>query len=193
MTDSPYRILLVEPDPETLETLVSAIVGRFETNLTCVSSGEECLRIERDEPHDLVIAASDLSDMDACELARELSAIRRRPLIVMGERPTVGEAIELLRLGAADVVCKPFRVRELLDSVDRSLGRLDMRRRHMQRFRSMQRSLRKVSRQRAELNDRVELVCKDLVQAHRRLVHRVLDFQAAKGQGGAPTAEEPRS
>jgi DNA-binding response OmpR family regulator len=183
MMDSPYRILLVEPDPDTLETLVSALVGRFETNLTCVASGEECIRIERSDAHDLVITEHELPDMDACELARELGAIRRRPLIVLGERPTAKEAIELLRLGAADVVCKPFRVSEMLESVDRALGRLEMRRRHMHRFRCMQRSLRKVTRQRAELNDRVELVCKDLVHAHRRLVHRVLDFQAARGQG----------
>jgi hypothetical protein len=44
--------------------------------------------------------------------------------------------------------------------------------------------VRHVIRERRELNERVDLICRDLVGAHRRLVHRMLDRE--KGQTGDP-------
>lgn len=177
MTDSPYRIMLVEPDAGTLETLVGALVGRFEANLTCVSTAEECLEIEAVDPHDLVICELDLEDMYGTELARRLGALRRRPLIVIADDASCEAAIDLMRLGASDLIPKPFRVRELLESAERALVRHEVRRRHLQKLSRMKKQLRRTQRERRELSQRVELVCKDLVGAHRRLVHRVLEFE----------------
>jgi hypothetical protein len=44
----------------------------------------------------------------------------------------------------------------------------------------MRELVRHVIRERRDLNRRIELVCRDLVEAHRRLVHRVVEFKGSQ-------------
>jgi len=168
------KILLVEDDPRLLEMLVEAFVERFDAHLTCVGSAEDALDVEVLEPHDIVIAELSLQGMDGLTLTRHLMDLADRPVILLAEEPGASHAIEALRLGARDLFPKPFAISDLLDSMERSLRSAQTVQQLRLKHNRLRQLVRRVIRERRDLNRRVDLVCRDLVGAHRRLVQRVL-------------------
>ena len=179
MTAGPTKILLVEPDPDIMEMLVTALAQRFDAQITCVADAESCLDTDMIEPHDLVIAEMDLIDAQAEELAEQLQTLRHRPIILLADDPTAEDAIEAMRVGVRDLFIKPFPVEELLDSAERVLRGHQIHMQHGTKYRRMRDMVRQAIRERRDLNRRIDLVCRDLVGAQRRLVHRVLEIEEA--------------
>jgi DNA-binding response OmpR family regulator len=169
-----FKIMLVEQDPRLLEMLVESCVRHFDAHLTCVASGEDALDVAVVEPHDIVVAELDLPCMDGLTLTQHLMELSDRPVILLADEPATAHAIEAMRLGARDLFSKPFAIGDLLGSMERALRRSQatqqMRAKHVR----MRQLVRRVIRERRNLNQRIDLVCRDLVGAHRRLVHRVL-------------------
>ena len=180
MADQPYHILLVEPDADLLEMLVASLARRFDAQIRCVSDAESCLDAELAGPHDLVIAELALRDAHGLDLVSRLTAISHRPVILLANDPTCDEVIEAMRLGVRDVLRHPFPIDDLLDAVNRLLHGQGIRRQRAARYRRMRELVRRTVRERRDLQQRIELVCRDLVGAHRRLVHRVLDAEGRK-------------
>lgn len=180
MVERPYKIILVEPDPELVELFVSSLSRRFDARITCVVDARTCLDVEMLEPHDLVIAEWELEDRSGLKLAQDLTALSQRPVILMAERLKSSEAVEALRTGVRDLFLKPFAIEELLDSAQRVLYGHEVRRKHAARYHKLRKLVRQVICERRDLNKRIELVCRDLVEAQRRLVHRVVKLDAAR-------------
>jgi len=166
--------MLVESSPELVEMFVAAFAQRFDAHLTCVSTATACLDTEIINPHDLVIADLNLQHSDGVDLAGELCALSSRPVILTASKPTCTQIIEALRVGVKDVMVKPFPLIELMEAADRALIDYSMHRKHVARYHSMRGLVRRVLNERRSMTQRVELICRDLVGAHRRLVHRVL-------------------
>jgi len=175
MADSPYKILLVEPDAEVLEIIVKALSQRFDAYITCVSTAEACLDTELLEPHDLVITDLDLAEQDGLELSEQLMSLSDRPVFLLADDPDQDDIVHAMRVGVRQVFIKPFPVRELLDLAEQTLRARALKRAQIVRHQRTRDLLRHVIRDRRDLNQRIELICRDLVGAHRRLVHRVLD------------------
>ena len=180
MADRSYKILIVEPAADILEMLVQSLSRRFSAHVTCVATAEACLDVELLEPHDLVIAELNLDDEDGIVLASQLKSLSSRPIILLADDPTREDTLAALRLNVGDLLVKPFPMAELFDATERALRGYEVRRQHQAKYRRMRDLLRRVIRERRDLNQRIDLVCRDLVGAHRRLVHRVLDFEEAK-------------
>jgi len=176
MAKRAYKILVVEPDAEVLEILVGALVGRFDAHITCVDTAEACLDVEVVEPHDLVITELVLDDFDGIQLSEHLTSLSARPVIILCDEATTEQAVAALRLGVRDLLTKPFPVTDLLDAADRALSGHRLRHDYAVRYHRMRNLVRKAVRERRELNKRIELVCRDLVGAHRRLAHRVVEL-----------------
>ena len=177
------KILLVESNPRILEMLVDAFVRRLNCNITCVSTAEDALDVEMLEPHSIAVADTALSGMDAITLAARLCELGERPVILLGSNPTPAEVIEAMRCGVVDFFPKPFEIDALLSSVERAMTGHRQARAMAHRHRRMRALVRKVIRERRQLNERVELICRDLVGAHKRLAMRVLDQQSGVGVG----------
>lgn len=175
----PPKILLVDPDVRVTEMVVDCLSRRFGAQLTCTARAEDALDIEIIEPHDIALADVDLPGIDGIALIQHLKELSDRPVILTSGRPTLSQAIEALRLGATDYLPKPFPMPYLIEVVERSLFAYRTARRRDQRYRQLRRTVRRVLRDRRELNDRIDLICRDLVGAHRRLVHRVLENEQA--------------
>ena len=79
-----------------------------------------------------------------------------------------------------DLFVKPFPFQDLLDATQRAVVGNDLKRQHAVKYRRMRELVRHVIRERRDLNRRTELVCRDLVEAHRRLVHRVLAIEGTR-------------
>jgi DNA-binding NtrC family response regulator len=173
MSDSQQKILVVEADAELADILSDSLRTRLDAIVTCVQRAEECLQTDLHDPHDLVIAECGLDASDGLELAEHLNILSPRPIILLAERASSAAAIEAMRLGVADLFVKPFPIARLLESVERALEAFDLRTRHALKYRRMRELVRRVIRERRDMSRRMELVCRDLVEAHRRLVQRV--------------------
>lgn len=173
-TQRSCKILLAEDDPRILEMLVQSFVGRFEAHLTCVGTGEDALDVEVLEPHDIVVTELALPGMDGLTLARHLLELSDRPVILLAEEPVLSHAVEALRLGVRDLFPKPFAIGDLLASMERALNQAHKAQQMRIKHKNLRELVRRVLGERRDLNRRIELVCKDLVGAHRRLVQRVL-------------------
>lgn len=170
------KIMVVEPDSEILEILVAGLSGRFDAHLTCVDSAESCLDVEVVDPHDLIVAELELADSSGLDLTEHLMALSHRPVVLLADEPSTEQVLAALRLGVRDLLPKPFPVSQLLDAAEQALSGHHMRREHAVKYHRMRGLVRTAIRERRELNKRIELVCKDLVGAHRRLAHRVLEI-----------------
>ena len=177
MANREPHLLLVEPCADLTEMFVSALARRFDAQITCVHDAASALDADVDLPHDVVITELDLGDYSGVQLVEQLSSLGSRPVVMMGEEPLAEDVIEALHLGVRDFLSKPFAIAELLDAVERALHGADIRRAQQARYRNMRELVRRVIRERRELNQRVDLLCRDLVGAHRRLVHRVLAME----------------
>ena len=175
MGDKPNKILLVEPDPEIVEILVASLSKRLDVQITCVADMESCLDVDLVDPHHLIVCELELDDGNGVELAEKLCMLSSRPIILLADDPTTEDTIAAMRQGVRDLLIKPFPVTDLLDAAERALRSQEVRRAHAAKHHRMRRLLRRVLRERRELNQRVELVCRDLVGAQRRLMHRVLE------------------
>ena len=177
MARRPHRIMVVEPDPTLVEIIVGSLSERFDAHITCAADAQTCLDADIVDPHELFIVERDLDDMDGLRLTSQLLSLGRRPVVVLADSPATDDAIEALRIGAADFFPKPFAVEDLLETVERLSHSQDMRRQHSARYHRMRELVRHVIRERRDLNKRMELICKDLVEAHKRLVNRVAAIQ----------------
>ncbi len=180
ISDKPIErpgILLVENDRGTMEMLVEAIVRRFDANITCASCGEDALDADQPTPHDLVVASVNLPGMNGIELLDRLMQRRRRPVILLTLRPTPEQAIDALRLRAADLLVKPFDLRALLQRMEQELREYQQARRHWRRSQRVRRLVRSALRERRALRERLDFVCRDLVGAHQKLLNHVLADQ----------------
>jgi DNA-binding NtrC family response regulator len=174
------KIMLVEPDARVMEMAVECLTRRFGARITCTAGGEDALDIEIVEPHDLVIADIDLPGMDGIALAAHLKELSDRPVILTSGRPTLSQAVESVRLGVSDFLSKPYAMSGLLDSAEKALRLYRATCRQKRRYRQLRQMTKRVLSQRRELNQRIDLICRDLVGAHRRLVCRVLETEQAR-------------
>jgi CheY-like chemotaxis protein len=117
------RILFVDDDPFTLETLTKA-VEVFGHQALIASSGQEGLEIATSQSPDLIFTDMSLPDMDGLELISNLKGtpiIAQIPVLVLSASPVL-DATELAKAaGAADYLNKPIRLQSLLDVIDKYL------------------------------------------------------------------------
>jgi DNA-binding NtrC family response regulator len=111
---SEFSVLLVDDEPEFLETLVKRLRKR-KLNATGARSGEEALEVMRSEPVDVVVLDVKMPGMDGIETLRELKKIK--PLvevIMLTGHANMEVAITGMELGAFDYLMKPMDIDELL-------------------------------------------------------------------------------
>ena len=117
------RVLVVEDDAAILRVLVDNLGGES-YEVRTARSGEEGLRIIRDEHPDLVVLDLMLPGVSGFEVCRR---VRREgihtPILVLTARGEEVDQVMGLDLGADDYVTKPFSVAELLARVRALLRR----------------------------------------------------------------------
>ncbi len=174
------KILLVEPDSTILEMMVDAIERRFDCQITCVADAEACLDVAAVERHHVIVTELELPTCDGLRLAEYISALGAGPIILLANEPTSEQVVEAMRNGIRDVYIKPFPITDLMDAIERVLHGSEVRRLHAAKYRKMRDLVRRVIRERRDLNRRMELICKDLVGAHRRLVTKVAQSESKR-------------
>ncbi len=115
------RILLVDDEPSILNVL-STLLKQEGHETVPVRGGEKAQDILRNEQFDLMISDIRMSPIDGMQLL--IQAHNEKPsmaVIMLTAYGSVETAVEAMKQGAFDYVTKPFKVDELLITVERAL------------------------------------------------------------------------
>lgn len=115
------RILLVDDEPSILSVL-SALLKAEHYAVVSALGGQKASEILDAEAFDLMICDIRMSPVNGMDLLKRVRSEREpMPVIMLTAYGSVETAIEALKLGAFDYVTKPFKVDELLITVQRAL------------------------------------------------------------------------
>ncbi len=118
------RILFVDDDPLTLETLKRS-VEIFGHEALLASSGEQAEALVAEQRPDLILTDMKLPDMDGLSLVKSLKDIPSAahiPVIVLSASPEVDASEISLAAGAEEFLTKPVRLQTLQDVIRRYTG-----------------------------------------------------------------------
>ncbi len=120
------RILVVDDDATLAEMCVELLSKRgYEANVA--KGGKEAIEmLEKDGPYDIVLTDFVMPDMDGLEILKQVKQSApggpeagQTDVVVMTSYGTINNAVEAMKLGAADYITKPFKGDELALIVNR--------------------------------------------------------------------------
>lgn len=118
-----FRVLIVDDEPDFLETIVKRLLKR-KIDATGVDSGKEALEILEREPFDVVILDIRMPGMDGIDTLKEIK--RKRPLmevILLTGHASVESGMQGIQYGAFDYVMKPAEIDDLLEKIRQAYER----------------------------------------------------------------------
>lgn len=180
------RILIVSDDPETIAEAVQHVVLHLDADVTVVDTVEEAGVATASGAFDAILTAEKLSDGDALSLIELHRAGRGggTPIFVMTARPDAERSLMALRKGAEEVFARPLTAERIVPVLRRAIGARRERLFKENRSRRLRRLSARLVRDRREMRQRVDLICRDVVQAYRRLAEK-----AARAQGSEDLAD----
>jgi DNA-binding NtrC family response regulator len=124
----PANILAVDDSPDALE-LVKRHLSPAGHTVVAVSNAEEAIRLMRDTDFELVITDMKMPRVSGLDLVRHIRThFKAVGILMVTGYPSIGGAVEAVRLGAEDYLAKPFTKKELLDAVEATLAKQRRRR-----------------------------------------------------------------
>ena len=182
MNDRAIEVLLAETDTHLAGIIERHLEEIDGVNVTCVESIADACCEELSTQHHVILTAQSLPDGDGIDLVNKIRANNACPVVVLAEDPSTEDVIEALRAGVADVVCKPIDL-SYLSVVVETLIETERTRRHdavrQQRLRNV---TSRIVSERRDLRQQMDLICKDIVQAYRRLAKEVSDSDTLAGR-----------
>ncbi len=133
---NPSATLLIIDDDAVVRASLAAYLEDSGFQVLQAENGLHGLQVFRDKNPDLVICDLRMPQVDGLELIRRIAELESdTPVIVVSGAGVMGDAVEALRLGAADYLIKPLEDLAVLEhSVRRALDRSSLRQEN-QRYR----------------------------------------------------------
>jgi len=175
------RILVVEDDPQIGELLQEHLTYSLNADLRVADSAEQALQMDSTKPAELILIDYMLPDMDGLELTTILRMHVQRPVIVMTGHPTLGRAIEAMRLGATDMFVKPFDLERMTNSISQAVAKYRFDQLRIRRLMRVRELSKRVLHERRGLRRKMDLVCRDMVVGYRELAEKVNRIQDSFG------------
>ena len=118
-------ILIIDDEADLQTTLKSVLKNKYRA--TAVSSGLEGLSELKNHAFDLVISDIKMPVMDGLEVLKKIKEIDPTlPVIMLTGSLEIRSAVEAMRAGAEDYLCKPFDKDELLAVIEKVLEKRDL-------------------------------------------------------------------
>ena len=115
------KILIVDDEP-TILNLLNKILTSQGYKITPAGNGEKALNLLDSETFDLMISDINMTPVNGMELLRKSSkSYPDMGVIMLTAYGTVGTAVEAMKEGAFDYITKPFKLDELVLTVQRAL------------------------------------------------------------------------
>lgn len=121
--ENQQKILIVD-DEKNLREMLATLLQREGYAVHQASSAEQALDLVSRDSFNLILSDIRMPRMSGIELLRRLREQGNRvPMIMMTAYSSTGEAVEAMKLGAYDYVCKPFKNDEMRLVVKNALER----------------------------------------------------------------------
>lgn len=173
MAGKDMRIMFAaETTPATMVMLQNAVT-KLDADIFQVDTVEDARSLAAQDQFDVILAAAKLSDGQGIDLLRSGIAADT-PFILIEDTLDAERVLEAMRLGAADVVHLQHTADQVISTIDRAVRRGRLCRRDIRRSQRLRSMSSKLIRDRRELRQRVDLICKDLVVAYQRLAEKVV-------------------
>ncbi|MDX9786220.1 MAG: sigma-54 dependent transcriptional regulator [Desulfobacterales bacterium] len=115
--------ILVVDDEKRIRHLLSIMLERAGHQVVQAGDGIEALQMLEKAAFDIVITDIRMPKMSGMELLKKIkSAGLACPVIFITAHATIDSAVEIMRLGAADYITKPFEEDRILLTIERSLN-----------------------------------------------------------------------
>jgi DNA-binding NtrC family response regulator len=115
------KILVVDDDTASLSSLGEAM-SKEGYRVTLAGSGEEAIRLAREQEFDVVITDLRMRGIDGLQVLRTFKALRPETvLIVMTGFASMETVVDAMSAGAYDYISKPFRLDQMRLKVRQSL------------------------------------------------------------------------
>lgn len=174
MKSNSMQILIVADDSKIIATLASEIVARLDAGISIVDTVREGREMIQSEVFDVALVAPVLSDGPAASL----TALDATPIVLLDQTADVGRLLESFRSGIVDVIDPRADAGAVIDRIERVVTSARRRQRTVSRNRRLRRVSSRLIKDRRELRQRVDLICRDLVQAYQRLAQKVVSTGA---------------
>lgn len=177
-------VLIVMEDVAQSAVLTERMTEGASADVTLASNLQEAKTLIDAAHFDVILVASQLSDGDGLSILRD-DPEQDTPVIVVDESLEAGRVLDALRLGAVDVLPRPTDLARLVEVVRSTLDDGRHRRRQESRMQRMRRLSNRMMKDRRELRLRIDLICKDIVHAYRRLAEKFVDQAGPSFSGRA--------
>ena len=119
---SPATILVVDDDDGARNVITRALDSAQRFEVTSAPDGPSALAMLKTLQFDLLLADLRMPKMDGLTLVREARRLNpQMGVIIITAASTEASAIEAINLGVSGYILKPFRVPEIIASVDKAL------------------------------------------------------------------------
>ncbi len=129
MAEDAKRVVCIEDEPEMID-LVRLILGRKGFNVIGANGGIEGLETVQRERPDLVLLDLMMPDMDGWEVYQQMKAdddLRDIPVVVVtAKAQSIDKVLGLHIAKVDDYITKPFGPQELLESVEKIIGEVEV-------------------------------------------------------------------
>jgi two-component system response regulator AtoC len=123
----PYSALIIDDEELTLRTL-SRGLRRDGFEVFTALSGEDGLKLLRDENPDLILLDIVLPGIDGVEVLRQIKQSKPTTIVIMmSAYHLVERAVEAMKLGAFDYLIKPFHLEQMMTILQRAAEVLALR------------------------------------------------------------------
>ncbi len=129
MAEDAKRVVCIEDEPEMID-LVRLILGRKGFDVIGANGGIEGLETVQRERPDLVLLDLMMPDMDGWEVYQQMKAdedLRDIPVVVVtAKAQSIDKVLGLHIAKVDDYITKPFGPQELLESVEKIIGEVEV-------------------------------------------------------------------
>ena len=184
MNSADLKILIVAEDGRKTATLAKDLVIELKADITIVDTVEEAVILTSASTYDAIIASAQLPDGSGLSLlpstgdeGKPEGEIANPPVIILEDSLNAERVLSAIRNGAADVLVGPIEPGRFVESVRRVSKRYRRHRITANRTKRLRRLTSKLVGDRRELRKRVDVICRDLVQAYQKLAEKVVEIQ----------------
>lgn len=137
------KILIVDDDEDICLTL-KQILEKDGFEVRIAGNGWRALEIINEESFDVVLVDLLLPGMDGIELLREIKKIYPSTVvIILTAYGSIASAVEAIKRGASDYICKPFRLGDLITTIKKSLAEIQIKNLNEQIFSCLSHKIRR--------------------------------------------------
>ncbi len=176
--DSVPHILVVTTDAMLVAELCDALDEGFEARVIATDTVESARELIAKSEFEMLFADGTLDDVDLAPLIAETTASGLATVLIENQLQAE-RVLAALRAGVVDVLTQPIDFCHLQQVVEATLEvRQGARQDEIRRKRLRELSSRMI-RDRRALRQRIDLLCRDLVAAYRRLAQKVASQETA--------------